>query len=256
MFSIPSIPEGLDTNGAITYVVTTASLKNRGEVGAVYWPNVIIPNPNKAAYGNTANITLQVSSLIAGLYSRVDGSRVGGVYDEPAGTERGILRGIVGLESTETQQRGKRNLLYPENINPLWKPNGNPIIVDGSRILDRGQNFPSVAQRRGVIFIETSVDDGLIDFVHRANNDETREEVANTIRAFLLVQFRAGAFRGDRPSNSYFVDVSEDINPPTEVNLGRLNVRVGLATNRPAEFIILRFSQDLRDLEAELAASS
>ncbi len=169
---------------------------------------------------------------------------------------RDKARGIVGLELNETQQRGKRNLLYPENINPLWKPNGTPIIVDGSRVLDRTQNFASVAQRRGVTFIEQSVEDGLLVFVHRANNPETREEVSNTIRAFLLVQFRQGAFRGDTPGTSFFVDVSDDINPPTEVNLGRLNVRIGLATNRPAEFIILKFSQDLRDLQAELAASS
>jgi len=256
MFSIPSIPLGLTTNGAITYVKTTAALKNRGEVGAVYWPNPLIPNPNKVAYGSTENITIQVSALMAGLYARTDGSRIGGIYDEPAGTERGLLRGIVGLESSETQQRGKRNLLYPENINPLWKPNGTPIIVDGSRILDRTQNFPSVSQRRGVIFMEQSIEDGLLAFVHRANNDETREEITNTIRAFLLVQFRAGAFRGDTPGSSYFVDASEEINPPTEVSLGRLNVRVGLATNRPAEFIILKFSQDLRDLQAELAASA
>ncbi|HUT26016.1 MAG TPA: hypothetical protein VM492_16900, partial [Sumerlaeia bacterium] len=103
---------------------------------------------------------------------------------------------------------------------------------------------------------EQSIEDGLLAFVHRANNDETREEITNTIRAFLLVQFRAGAFRGDTPGSSYFVDASEEINPPTEVSLGRLNVRVGLATNRPAEFIILKFSQDLRDLQAELAASA
>ena len=42
---------------------------------------------------------------------------------------------------------------------------------------------------------------------------------------------------------------------PTVIFAGQLIARVGLATNKPAEFIILRISQDTRALEAELAAA-
>lgn len=72
---------------------------------------------------------------------------------------------------------------------------------------------------------------------------------------FLLAQMNNGAFRTKTPSTAFFVDVSEQLNTPTVIFAGKLIARVGLATNKPAEFIILRISQDTRALEAELAAA-
>ena len=64
-----------------------------------------------------------------------------------------------------------------------------------------------------------------------------------------------GAFRSREPSKAFFVDVSEQINTPTVIFAGKLIARIGLATNKPAEFIVLSISQDTRSLEAELAAA-
>lgn len=61
--------------------------------------------------------------------------------------------------------------------------------------------------------------------------------------------------RSREPAKAFFVDVSEQLNTPTVIFAGKLIARVGLATNKPAEFIILRISQDTRALEAELAAA-
>ena len=100
-------------------------------------------------------------------------------------------------------------------------------------------------ERQGVLRVE------LIDGVQVF--DET--EVRRTITAFLLAQMNNGAFRSKTPSTAFFVDVSEQLNTPTVIFAGKLIARVGLATNKPAEFIILRISQDTRALEAELAAA-
>ena len=79
--------------------------------------------------------------------------------------------------------------------------------------------------------------------------------VRRTITAFLLPQMNNGAFRSREPSKAFFVDVSETLNTPSVIFAGKLIARVGLATNKPAEFIVLRISQDTRALEAELAAA-
>ncbi len=76
-----------------------------------------------------------------------------------------------------------------------------------------------------------------------------------TITAFLITQMNNGAFRSREPVKVFFVDVSETLNTPTVVFAGKLIARVGLVTNKPAEFIVLRISQDTRVLEAELAAA-
>ena len=124
-----------------------------------------------------------------------------------------------------------------------------------SRTLKGNGNFPYVAERRGVIFIERSLKQGLQFARHKNNTEGLRAQVRRTITAFLLAQMNNGAFRSKTPSTAFFVDVSEQLNTPTVIFAGKLIARVGLATNKPAEFIILRISQDTRALEAELAAA-
>ena len=76
-----------------------------------------------------------------------------------------------------------------------------------------------------------------------------------TITSFLLAQMNNGAFRLREPAKAFFVDVSDLLNTPSVVFAGKLLARIGLATNKPAEFVVLRISQDTRALEAELAAA-
>jgi phage tail sheath protein FI len=131
-----------------------------------------------------------------------------------------------------------------------------PLFIDGSRTLKGDGNFPYVAERRGVIFIEKSIKLGL-QFARHANNDESlRATVRRTVNAFLLVQMNNGAFRSTDPKSAYFVDVSDALNPPSVIFSGQLILRVGLATNKPAEFIILRISQDTRALDTATATAT
>jgi hypothetical protein len=255
MFFVVTLPDATTAQGAITFVETTTSLLGKSEHSAVYWPGFKILNPNKTVHGDTDTIVVPNTGHVMGVYAKIDGNRPGGVYDQPAGIENGQLTGVVDLETTEVLNERKRDLVYPKNINPIWTFAGVPIFIDGSRVLKTDSNFPSVAERRGVIFIEQSVKRGMEVFKHRNNDEETRDEVNRTIEAFLLTQFKQNAFRGDTPDESFFVDTSDQVNPPTEIQARRLNVDIGLATQRPIEFIVLRFRQDLRDVERELAAS-
>jgi hypothetical protein len=147
-------------------------------------------------------------------------------------------------------------MVYPKRINPITRLRGQPICVDGVRTLRGNNNFPTVAERRGAIFIEQSIKDG-IQFARLRNNDESlRDEVDRTISAFLLVQMKVGAFRSKDPAKAFYVDVSDALNPESEIIAGKLRARVGLATQKPAEFIIVGFSQDTRALQEELAAAA
>lgn len=255
-FAILDPPAGETKTSIITYVETTASLLNLSEYGAIYWPQVKVLNPNTTVFGNDDTIVVPPSGHIAGAYARTDGAREGGVYDQPAGIERGILRGVVGFEDDAVKQEAARDLIYPKRINPITTSPGLPIHIDGSRTLKGNGNFPSVAERRGVIYIEQSVKLGVQFARHANNDDDLRARVDRSITAFLLIQYRNNAFRGTSPANSFFVDVGDGLNPPSSVFAGKLIARIGLATQKPAEFIILRFSQDTRELEEEIAAAT
>lgn len=253
MFAVLDPPEGLDAASMVTYTQTTAALEGISEFGAIYWPQIQVVNPKPSVFGSAATIVVPPSGYIAGMMARTDGSSVGGVYQPPAGVERGVLFGAVGFETDEVLEEPRRDLIYPHRINPIQKPPGASISVDGSRTLSGDGNFPSVSERRGVIFIEQSIKNG-IQFARQSNNDESlRERVARSITAFLILQMRAQAFRSQDPDKAFFVDVSEALNPPSEVFANKLNGRIGLATQKPADFVILSFSQDTRALDEELA---
>ena len=253
MFTILDPPANQTAVQVIAYFETTAALLGLSEFGAAYWPQVEILNPSQAVFGTVARLTVAPSGIIAGVYARTDAARPGGVYDPPAGIEKGILRGVLGFETEEVFDEAKRDLVFPKRINILTSFPGAPRHIDGSRTLKGGGNFPYVAQRRGAIFIEQSVKNG-VEFARNQNNTpKLRRTVERTIRGFLLVQMRNEAFASQDPDTAFFVDFSDKLNPPTEVNAGRMNGRVGLAFNTPAEFIVIRFSRDTRALEQELA---
>lgn len=255
IFVVLDPPAGQTATGMITYTETTAGLLGLSEFAAIYWPQVKVTNPNKTLFGTSETVVVPPCGHVAGVYARTDASRPGGVYIPPAGVDVGILQGVVGFETDEVIDESKRDLVYPKRINPLTTGKSLPRYIDGTRTLKAGGNFPTIAERRGVIYIEQSLKRGLQFARHKNNTPALRRTVDRTTNAFLLTQWRLGAFRGETPETSFFVDVGAGLNPASEVFAGRLNVRVGLATNKPTDWVILRFSQDTRALDEELAAA-
>jgi hypothetical protein len=255
VFAILDPPANQSATGIVNYVKNTAALIEQTEFAAIYWPRVLVLNPAKSVFGPADKIPVPPSGIIAGVYARTDAARQGGVYDPPAGIDKGRMFGVLGFETDEVLEEAKRDLVYPKRINPLTTGPGLPRYIDGSRTLKGAGNFPYVAERRGVIFIERSLKQGLQFARHKNNTEGLRAQVRRTITSFLLTQMNNDAFRSREPSKAFFVDVSETLNTPTVVFAGKLIARVGLATNKPAEYVVIKLSQDTRALEAELAAA-
>jgi phage tail sheath protein FI len=255
-FAILDPPSSQSATAIVTYVEATAGLLGLSEFAAIYWPRLRVVNPSKTVFGNAADLTVPPSGHVAGVIARVDSSRPGGVYVPPAGIETGRLLGVIGFETDETLEETKRDLVFPKNINPLTVFPGAPRHIDGARTLKGDGNFPTVAERRGVIFIEQSLKRGLVFAKHKPNTEALRAALARTTMAFLLVQMKNGAFASNDPKKTFFVDFGEALNPPSVVFSRQVIGRIGLATAKPAEFIILRFSQDTRALEEELAGAT
>lgn len=255
VFAILDPPEKHSATEIVDYAMNTAALGELSEFAAIYWPRVLVLNPARSVFGSADTVAVPPSGIIAGVYSRTDSARPGGVYDPPAGIEKGRMFGVLGFETDEVLEEAKRDLVYPKRINPLTTGPGLPRYIDGSRTLKGGGNFPYIAERRGVIFIERSLKQGLQFARHKNNTEGLRAQVRRTITAFLLTQMNNGAFRSREPAKAFFVDVSDVLNTPSVIFAGKLIARIGLATNKPAEFIVLRISQDTRALEAELAAA-
>jgi phage tail sheath protein FI len=255
-FAVLDPPAHQSAVGIIAYADTTAALLGLSELGALYWPRVQVLNPSTTVFGNSATLVVPPSGHIAGVFARIDGSRPGGVFIPPAGIENGVLQGVVGFETDEVLDEAKRDLVFPKRINPLTAFSGAPRHIDGARTLKGDGNFPTVAERRGVSFIEQSLKVGLLFAKHRNNTEALRAQVSRSVEAFLLVQLKNGAFASTDPKTAYFVDFGDTLNPPSVAAAGQLVGRIGLATAKPAEYIVLRISQDTRALDAELTAAA
>lgn len=263
MFAVLDPPAGDTASEIVTYVETTAALLNLSEFAVIYWPRIKILNPDRGVYGNVDQITVPPSGFVCGVYARTDTATPGGIYQPPAGVERGVLYGVVGFEDDpsgnpehEVVDERKRDIVFPKRINPITAFEGTPRHIDGSRTLKGDGNFPYVAERRGVIFIENSLRVGLLFAKHSNNTPGLRARVRRTITSFLIDQMNNDAFRSRNPATAFFVDVSGGLNPTVDQFSGKLTARVGLATNKPAEFIILLIAQDTRALEEEIEAAA
>lgn len=246
VFAVLDPPQGSTAQGIVTYVDVTAGLSELTEYAAIYWPRVKVANPDRTVFGSAAQLTVAPSGYVAGVMARTDSARDGGVYDAPAGVEKGVLNNVLGFETDECLDERKRDLVYPKRINPLTTGRGQPRFIDGSRTLKGKGNFPSVSERRGVIFIEQSIKDGIQYARHKNNDEALRASLDRTVDSFLGVQMKNGAFRTKVKSTAYSVDFGEALNPPAAVFANRVYGNISLATQKPAEFIILTFAQDTR----------
>jgi hypothetical protein len=263
MFAILDPPAGFTAAEMVTYVVTTALLEQSSEFGAIYWPQIQIANPDTTVYGTAAAITVPPSGAIAGRYAANDASSPGGIYEAPAGMGQspanagwGQLLGALGLETNEVMDETKRDLIYPELINPIVGLTGLPIHMDGAKTLLSTGNFPTIGERRGIIYIEQSLEIGLVPFKHRKIKASTLAALGRAIKSFLTIQTRNDAFASDDPTQAFSVDTGADINTPADAQALEMNATIGVATAKPGEFIILRVGQDTSLLQTQLAQAA
>jgi hypothetical protein len=254
MFAILDPPKNQTAAQMVTYVATTANLIGLSDHAAIYWPNVLVANPSTTLYGSSPTVTVAPSGHLAGIYARNDARKVGGTFEQPAGTEFGIPRNVLGLEMLEVKKKAKRDLVFPKMINPISQEKGTPIFVDGARTLKSSASWPSVGQRRGVIFVEKQLIPGLAFMRHRNINDKLYKEGERTVLVFLLELTRAGAFRTNDPNKAFFIDFGPGLNPPSVQFAHQVVARIGLATSDPAEYVTLLITPDTRALDEELAA--
>ena len=186
-------------------------------------------------------INLPPSPLVVGVYAAVDSSR--GVWKAPANV------GLIGVEKpaihiTDATQAGLNVDTTGKSINAIRSFAGKGSLIWGARTLAGNDNeWRYVPVRRFFNMVEESVKKASEQFVFEPNDANTWVKVRAMIENFLTLQWRAGALAGAKPEDAFYVRVGL---PETMTSLdileGRMNVEIGMAVVRPAEFIILKFS--------------
>jgi len=104
-----------------------------------------------------------------------------------------------------------------------------------------------VSVRRYLAYLERSIEQRTQWTVFEPNNDFLWASVRREIENFLYQEWTSGALVGAKPENAYFVKCDRTTMTQNDLDNGRLVALVGVATLRPAEFVIFRIGQWTRD---------
>ena len=210
--------------------------RSSGDYGAVYFPWIYASDP--IGSGRNPRILLPPSGFVAGIYARIDNSR--GVFKAPAGVEAGVsgaLAAYVPISDVEQDQ------LNPVMVNAIRTTAGSGLVVWGARTFSSDSSWRYVPVRRMAIFLRVSIYNGIQWAVFQPNDEALWSSLRLNIRAFMLTQFRAGAFQGSTPDGAFFVKCDSSTTTQTDIDNGVVNILVGFAPLKPAEFVVLKLSQ-------------
>ncbi len=232
-FAILATPGGLTVQERLNY--KRFDLNRSTSYAALYAPWVIVQDPVSGAA-----LAIPPIGHVAGVYARTDNAK--NVGKAPAGVDDGRLRFAIGLEEEFTQTQV--GLLYQQRINPIvaWPQLGG-VTVWGARTLEQSGEFGYIQARRLFQFVEKSVYNATHGFVFENNGSDLWARVSLQVGAFLLRLFGQGYFAGDTPSDGFFLVCDATNNPQVNIDAGILTIDVGIAPNKPAEFIVFRFQQ-------------
>ena len=186
--------------------------------------------------------TVPPSGAIAGVYANTDATR--GVWKAPANVS---VAGIIGLtDDINDKEQATMNIHESgKSINAIRKFTGKGLLVWGGRTLDGNSNdWRYINVRRLANMIEESAKKACMNFVFEPNVKQTWVNVKGMIDNYLTTLWGDGALAGAKPADAFFVSVGLNVTmSPQDINEGRMIVKIGYAPSRPAEFIILEFTQ-------------
>jgi phage tail sheath protein FI len=212
-------------------------LAKKSPYTAVYFPWLSMVDPTGI---RPEPISVPPSGFIAGMYAKIDGTR--GVWKAPAGTETSI-GGATGLLKNVTD--AEQDTLNDKGVNCIRAFPATGIVIWGSRTLStRAQpEWRYVPVRRTAIFLEVSIFNGIQWAVFEPNGEDLWASLRLNIGAFMMRLFRQGAFQGDTPSKAFFVKCDSETTTQADIDAGVVNVLVGFAPLKPAEFVVIKISQ-------------
>jgi phage tail sheath protein FI len=211
---------------------------------ALYFPRLKIPDPldefRLRSFGP--------SGTMAGVYARTDSTR--GVWKAPAGTEA-TLAGVVELDTKLTDpQNGTLNPLAI-NCARTFPVYGN--VAWGARTLFgadmQADDYKYIPVRRLALFLEESLYRGTKWVVFEPNDEPLWAKIRLNVGAFMMSLFRQGAFQGSTPDKAFYVKCDAETTTQDDRNKGIVNIEVGFAPLKPAEFVVIKIQQIAGELE-------
>jgi phage tail sheath protein FI len=222
------------------------TLKNlRDENAALFFPLLKMSDPLK----ENRLEEFAPCGAVAGVFARTDAQR--GVWKAPAGLDATLI-GVRELSLKLTD--GENGQLNPLGVNCLRTFPAAGHVVWGARTLKGDDRLTSewkyIPVRRLALFLEESLYRGTQWVVFEPNDEPLWAQIRLNLGAFMHNLFRQGAFQGKSPREAYFVKCDNETTTQNDINLGIVNIVVGFAALKPAEFVIIKIQQMAGQIQA------
>jgi uncharacterized protein len=222
-------------DGAATGI---AGIGTTSKNAVLYFPRLMQPNPLR----DNQLEAFAPCGAIAGVMARTDAQR--GVWKAPAGLEASLV-GVPTLSVALTD--AENGELNPLGINCLRSLPAAGRVVWGARTLQGDDRLVSqwkyVPVRRLALYLEESLYRGTQWVVFEPNDEPLWAQIRLNLGAFMNNLFRQGAFQGKTPREAYLIKCDKETTTQNDINLGIVNIVVGFAPLKPAEFVMINFQQ-------------
>jgi hypothetical protein len=219
-------PPGLLPGDALDYRNNRSS-----NYAALYYPWITISSPIDGT-----PLRVPPAAYMTGIWARSDGNY--GVIKAPANE---VVRSALDFEVRVN--KAQQELLNPDGVNCLRFFPGPGFLVWGARTISDDPEWKYLSTRRYFCYLEKSIDEGTQWVVFETNGPDLWDRVRHTIEGFLLDEWKSGALLGATPAQAYFVKCDASTMTQDDLTNGRLVCLIGVASAKPAEFVIFRIGQ-------------
>lgn len=226
--AVLDLPVGKNPKTAAAFRTASPIAHDRADF---FWPWIYVSDP--LGFGPEPMKLIPPSGHILGMIARTDANR--GVFKSPAGETDGKLVGALGVEyrMDDTEQ----GLLNPIGVNAIRVFPGAGIVNYGART---SKQDLYINERRSLDYIEDSILTGTRWTVFENNDDILWGKITSTCESFLRGFWKQGGLKGVSESEAFFVKCDDETNTKDTIALGQVFADIGVATKKPAEFVVFR----------------
>jgi phage tail sheath protein FI len=233
---IDTLPNVVNANAAQAWKTTVVNFQS--DHSGAYFPYIRVDDP--LAPGSIRSHP--PSGAIAGVFARTDTDV--GVWQAPAGT-RAFISGTYGPSIVLSDS--DQGLLNPIGLNVIRQFPVFGTVSFGSRTVDgadvTASDYKYIPVRRTASYILRSLTESLRWAVHQPNGEGLWGQLRLSVSAFMQTLFRQGAFKGVSAKDAFFVKCDAETTSATDINNGIVNIVVGFAPLKPAEFVVISLRQ-------------
>ena len=225
-------------NDTVANQITLSASYTPTSRGAVYYPAITINDPTNSTPG-TVIAAANPGGAVVGKYAATDKSR--GVFKAPAGIGVRIAGAVSVPSLTNANLDALNSAAAP--VNAIKFVPGSGIVIMGARTLKPGYADMYIPVRRSLIYLEKALVDLTTFAVFEPNDTVLYRRITAVVTSFLTRFWSEGGLRGINPDQAFFVLCDTTNNKIGTVEAGQVNIQVGVALQRPAEFVVINIGQ-------------